>query len=95
MRGGTVRQNGGAGTPMNGIVVKAAFQRPRGLHGAGGEVITAHHRFRRVRSFWRRSCALVSFLVLCPLLLFGSGSSLRIVDSSAGSRGIVARERQP
>jgi hypothetical protein len=86
---------------MKAVVVTGVFQPARTDRQPGapsehpGTVIPAGHRFRRVRRFCRRSYALVSFLVLCPILLFGPDSSLRIVDSFAGYRGVVARERQP
>jgi hypothetical protein len=85
---------------MSNVVVKAEFRPAGAVWGAGlpepgaGEVIAAAGRFRRVGRLWRRCYAIVSFLVLCPLLLFGADSSLRIVDSLGGSRSVVARQRQ-
>ena len=86
---------------MKAVVVRGVFQPARtaplrgGPDERAGEVIRADHRFRRVRRLCRRSYAVVSFLVLFPVLLFGPDSSLRIVDSLAGSRAVLARTRQP
>ena len=84
------------------VVVRAAFspagagRRPADRAGSDtGKVITAAGRFRRAGRLWRRGYAIVSFIVLCPLLLFAPDSSLRIVDSFAGSRSVVTRQRHP
>jgi hypothetical protein len=87
---------------MSDVFVRADFppaggrRRPVGPAGTGpGKVIEATDRFRRVRRLGRRGYAILSFVVLCPLLLFAPDSSLRIVDSLAGSRSVVTRQRQP